>query len=91
MPMKKKKGKPPNVSPARLNAEIRKAEDKAREEGLSLAMALMLTVLLDKFGAEDHIEDVWHEVEKLSEEVKEGRVNLNDLRNVLRKEYGIGI
>ena len=68
MPMKKKKGKPPNVSTSRMNAEIRKAEDKAREEGLSLAMALMLTVLLDKFGAEDHIEDVWHEVEKLSEE-----------------------
>lgn len=89
--MKKKKGKPPNVSPSRMNAEIRKAEDKAREEGLSLAMALMLTVLLDKFGAEDHIQDVWREVEKLSEEVKEGRVNLSDLRNVLRKEYQIGI
>lgn len=91
MPMKKKKGKPPNVSTSRMNAEIRKAEDKAREEGLSLAMALMLTVLLDKFNAEDHIQDVWHEVEKLSEEVKEGRVNLSDLRNVLRKEYQIGI
>lgn len=89
--MKKKKGKPPNVSTSRMNAEIRKAEDKAREEGLSLAMALMLTVLLDKFNAEDHIQDVWREVEKLSEEVKEGRVNLSDLRNVLRKEYGIGI
>lgn len=89
--MKKKKGKPPNVSPSRMNAEIRKAEDKAREEGLSLAMALMLTVLLDKFNAEEHIQDVWHEVEKLSEEVKEGRVNLSDLRNVLRKEYQIGI
>lgn len=79
------------VSQYKMQIEIRKAEDKAREEGVSLAMALMLTVLLDKFNGEDYIQDIWHEVEKLSEEVKEGRVNLADLRTVLRKEYCIGI
>ena len=51
----------------------------------------MLTVLLDKFGMEDQIKDVWAAWIKLSEEVLEGRVKLHELRNVLRKEYGIRI
>lgn len=89
--MSKRKGRPPNVTYATLKAEVRKAEERGQSEGLSLAMALMLTVLLDKYNAQDYIVDIWRDIEKLSEEVKEERVDLNDLRNVLRKEYKIGI
>lgn len=85
------KGKAPNISAARAEALIRKAKAKAAEDAISLTLTLMFTVLLDKYGAEDYIEDIYKDWNKLAEEVKEGRVKLHELRNVLRKEYEIGI
>jgi hypothetical protein len=50
-----------------------------------------MTVLVDKFDGGPYIPDVWREINKLSEEVGEGRVSVADLRCVLREEYGIEV
>jgi hypothetical protein len=44
----------------------------------------------DKMGASnDEIVNAWNEWDKLSEEIKEGRVKLKDLTDVLAEEYDI--
>ena len=67
--------------------------DRAREEGIvtgvHYAAAMFMNVLLDKFNAADHIQDVWHHMNKLSEEVKEGRVKVPEIIRMLRDEYNI--
>lgn len=69
--------------------------DRAREQGIldgvSNACAIMMTVLLDKFNGGDYIAQIWEEVNKLSEEVKERRVSIPDLRRVLLEEYGVDV
>ena len=69
--------------------------DRAREQGIldgvANACAIMMTVLLDKFNGADHIVQIWEEVNKLSEEVKERRVSIADLRRVLLDEYGVNV
>ena len=83
--------KTPRPSAWQIEKMIREAKEKATEQAVSLSLVLMFSVLLDKYNAEDHIYDIWKDWNKLAEEVKEGRVNLSDLRDVLRKEYQIGI
>ena len=80
----------PRKRPATM-ADVERAKNKAYEDSVRAASAIFLTVLLDKFNAEDHIQDVWHEVCKLSEEVIEGRVSIPDLIHVLEKEYEIHV
>lgn len=70
-------------------ADVKRAKDDAMGKATRLAMAIFLTVLVDKFGGADHIKDVWDEVVKLSEEIIEGRVSVSDLADVLDKEYDI--
>jgi hypothetical protein len=70
-------------------ADVKRAKDDAMGQATRLAMAIFLTVLVDKFGGADHIKDVWDEVVKLSEEIIEGRVSVSDLADVLDKEYDI--
>ncbi len=91
MPKAKRPGPAPNVSRAEVERLVRKAKVDATNEAVSLALVLMFTVLLDKYGAQDHIRDIYNDWNKLAEEVLEGRVKLHELRNVLRKEYEIQI
>ena len=86
-----KKGAPPNLAQWQVERLIKKAKTDATNEAVSLTLVLMFTVLLDKYGAEEYIEQIWQDWNKLAEEVKEGRVKLHELRNVLRKEYMIGL
>ena len=82
--MSKKKVNP-NRKPV-SQADMIKAEEKA----CHLAMAIFLTVMKDKMGASnDDIVNAWNEWDKLSEEIKEGRVKLKDLTDVLAEEYDI--
>ena len=63
---------------------------KAEEKACHLSMAIFLTVMKDKFGFDnDDIVRAWDEWDKLSEEIKEGRVKLKDLTDVLAEEYDI--
>ena len=64
----------------------------ARERAVDTTVAIFLTVLCDKEHADaEIISRVWGEVNALSDEISEGRVNASDLKRVLREEYGIGI
>ena len=84
-------GKPPNLPLWKVEKMIKQAKEDATNQAVSLALVLMFTVLLDKYGADDYIQDIYRDFNKLAEEVLEGRVKLHELRNVLRKEYKIQI
>lgn len=87
----KRPGPAPNISRPAAEKLIKQAKRDASEAAISLCLTLMLTVLLDKFGMEGQIRDVYTSWNKLSEEVIEGRVKLHELRDVLRREYGIDV
>lgn len=78
----------PRKRPATM-ADVNKAKAKAVTEAVRMSSAIFLTVLCDKFGGADYIPDVWREVNKLSESIKEGRVSVNDLIRTLDEEYDI--
>ena len=73
----------------RTQADVDRARKEGILEGVSNACVIFLSVLVDKFNGADHLNDVWKEINKLSEEIKEGRVSIADLRTVLREEYEI--
>lgn len=72
-------------------ADIKRAKAVATVNALATAETIFLTVMLDKYGAADKIRDIWQDVVKLSEEVKEKRVSIADMLDVLENEYGIDI
>lgn len=73
----------------RTEADCKREYLRGIGDGVRLSRAIMLSVLLDKYNAQDYIIDVWHDFEKLSVEIKEGRVNIFDLERVLLEEYEI--
>ena len=80
----------PRKRPA-TQADVKKAQSNAVNTAVRMASAIFLTVLCDKFNGAEHIPEVWREVNKLSEEIKEGRVSVNDLITVLKTEYEIEV
>lgn len=78
----------PRNRPA-TRADVDRAYAKGTNDGCNLAMAIFLTVLVDKFNGKDWVPEVWQHCSKLSEEIKEHRVNLFDLVDVLEQEYDI--
>lgn len=80
----------PRKRPA-TQADVKKAQAQAVNTAVRMASAIFLTVLCDKFNGADYIPDVWREVNKLSEEIKEGRISVNDLIDVLKTEYEIEV
>lgn len=80
----------PNKIP-RTQADVDRAWDEGVIIGVRNATAIFLTVLVDKFNGRDWVPDIWAEINKLSEEVSEGRVSVPDLRRVLREEYGVDV
>lgn len=84
------KKKSPQSLPA-TQADVRRARSKGIDDGVTMACVIILSVLSDKFDFADRIADLWKEVNKLSEEVKESRVSVSDLRHMLSKEYGIEV
>lgn len=75
----------------RTQEDVDRAWQKGVLDGVSNASAIFMTVLVDKFDGADHVQDVWREINKLSEEVKERRVSVADLRRVLLEEYDIRV
>lgn len=78
----------PNKIP-RTEADVKKAYLEGIGDGVHISRVIMLSVLLDKWNARDYIMDVWHDVDKLSTEIKEGRVKVFELERVLIDEYDI--
>lgn len=58
-------------------------------DGVHYASAMFMNVLLDKFNARDYVQDIWKEMEKLSEEVLEKRVKIPEITRMLKEEYDI--
>lgn len=80
------------VNPKRkpvTQADVDKAYAKGTKDGCDLAMAIFLTVIVDKFDGKEYVPEIWEHCSKLSEEIKEHRVNLFDLVEVLETEYEI--
>lgn len=70
-------------------ADIERAKKIAMNNALTLVEAIVFTVLVDKYGFEDQVFNVWKDSQKLSEEIIEGRVSVNDLVTVLKEEYDV--
>lgn len=63
---------------------------RSQDNAVHLAFAIFLTVLFDYHGfSKDQIQEVWHQSDKLSQEITEGRINIRDLVGVLKEEYGV--
>ena len=73
----------------RTQADVDAAWEKGVMDGVHNASAMFMNVLLDKFNGQEHIADVWREITKLSEEVKEGRVKVPEIIKMLKEEYDI--
>ena len=70
--------------------EFKRELERAANNGVGLALALFITVMVDKYGfSQDDVQELWKHLNKLSEEVKEGRVSAWDLRTVLEEEYNV--
>ena len=80
----------PRKRPA-SEADVNRAWERGVNDGVTHSAVIILTVLVDKFNGAEYIRDVWREVQKLSEEVGERRVNVSDLRRVLLEEYEIEV
>lgn len=73
-------------------ADINRAVAKAQDDAITTAIAIMLTVLCDKEGADAEImARVWNEINELSDSVARGYVNIHDLVKTLEDEYSIYI
>ena len=71
-------------------ADLERVKKKAFQEATDYAMAIFLTVLLDKEGADKEIiQRVWGEVNELCDSIIKGYVSVADLRQTLKDEYDI--
>ena len=76
----------------KVRRELKQAKTEVTGDAVSLAISMFLTVLCDKFGYDaESLQAVWAEVNNLSDSVVKGYVNVEDLKQVLREEYGIEI
>lgn len=91
MPKQKRKGPEPNIPRWKVERMISDAKKAATDEATSMCLVLMLSVLLDKYNAEDYIKEVYDAWNERAADVLSGKIKLHEWRDVLRKEYGIGI
>lgn len=87
------KGRKKKTDPRRIpcsKADVERAKKDATGEAVSYAWAIMFTVLRDKFGyGPVRLNRIWDEVNKLSDSIIRGYVNVNDLIRTLKDEAGI--
>ncbi len=66
--------------------------NRGREEGVELVRMIFLYVLLDKFGfTPEQIHKCGLYVNSVADDIVHGRLKWQDIRNVLRDEYGYEI
>lgn len=89
--MAKKKRINPHRRPVTM-ATVRRVKEETKDEAVSLVIAIVFTALCDKFGYDaESLKAVWSAVNELSDSIVKGYVNVADLKQVLREEYGIEI
>ena len=81
----------PRRRPATM-ADVNRAVEQATNDALAASAAIFLTVLCDKESADaEVIQRVWQEMQELSQSIIDGYVSVADLKDTLRKEYGVDI
>ena len=81
----------PRHCPA-TRADVNRAAQRATNDALAASAAIFLTVLCDKENADaEVIQRVWQEMQELSQSIIDGYVSVSDLKDTLRKEYGVDI
>lgn len=84
-----KKKTNPNKKPATM-ADVKKAKKMAQAEAVTIAIAIIFTVMRDKEGwGVKRLQRLWSEVNDLSDSVAQGYVTVSDLLTVLEEEAGI--
>ena len=90
--MSRKRTNPNRVLVTITEADKKRMVANAMTEATEAAIATFFTVMLDKHQyTAEMLQSLWSEVNKLSEEITEGRVKISDLKQVLRDEYEITI
>lgn len=89
------KGKAHKVNPRRKpasEADVNRAKSIASDQAVKLAIVIFLSVLCDDFSFDkDQLQFAWVRMNKLSQEIKEHRINAWDLMQVLEEEYGVSL
>ena len=81
----------PRRRPATMQ-DVERAKQAALKEAVTYAMAIFFTVLIDKgYASPERLHKIWRDVNELSDSIIEGYVNISDLRNTLKQEYGIEV
>ena len=81
----------PRRRPATMG-DVNRAGERATNDALTASAAIFLTVLCDKESADaEIIQRVWNEMQELSQSIIDGYVSVADLKDTLRKEYGVDI
>ena len=81
----------PRRRPATMQ-DVERAKRAAQEEAVTNAMAIFFTVLIDKGHAgPERLRRIWRDVNELSDSIIKGYVNVSDLRNTLKQDYGIEV
>ena len=83
-----KKRTNPRRRPA-TQADVERAKNAAVREAVTATLAITLSVLLDKFGGADYIQDVWREINNRAEAVAQGYASIADYKHALKKDYEI--
>lgn len=86
MPKKKKSHRSIPAS----RADVDKDRRMAKEEAADAAIAIMMTALMDKMGwTTEQVLELWGHFQEVSESIREGRITVPDLKDVLKQEAGI--
>ena len=73
-------------------ADVERSKRVGQAEAVKLAWSILFYELTDKEGMTvEELQRIWDKVNDVSDSVAKGYVNVADLRNVLREEYGINI
>lgn len=81
----------PRRRPATMQ-DVERAKRAAQEEAITNAMAIFFTVLCDKGHADpERLRRIWRDVNELSDAIIKGYVSVGDLRETLKREYGIEV
>ena len=86
---KKHKRTPPSRQVATMK-DINSAKNRARDEAITYAFAIIMSRLSDKWGwGRIRMGRLWDQVNEISEAISEGRVKVDDLMKALEEERGI--
>ena len=87
---RKRKRTPPSRQTATMK-DLNSARNKAKDDAVKFAWAVMFTVMRDKhgWGSRVRLPRWWTEVNDLSESIVKGYVKVEDLIKTLEEESGI--